>query len=296
MADAEEKKSKRQKTQPLRAALIGLIGTVLTVCGGLSGAIISGAVTIYRVERERQMVALPAPVSEQELSIDTGEVFITRQEAADLDPGTYFVDLNHGVAIQHPIDGWSPLEELTVAEDLAESSGLPVEPPLSEQPVLRIRYGEPIEIEFDSQTRVNGQPMLEQTIVAYQQLYGAEPWALPYYSQVTINIFDKSVVEELGFVSLSDMFLGLMRFSEAHINRLVANEDSHFIVAQTSVTYDGVRLDGQEMRVTMEKWLLVAETEDTYYDFEIVYMPQSGHSLQVWEDLQTYMDSFHVVE
>ncbi len=295
MAD-EEKKLKREKTQPLRVALIGLIGTILTVCGGLSGAIISGAVTIYRVERERQLVALPAPVSEQELSIDTGEVFITRQEAAGLDPGAYFVDLNHGVAIQQPLDDWSPVEELTVAEDLAETSGLPVEPPLSEQPVLRIRYGEPIEIEFDSQTLVNGLPMLEQTIEAYEQLYGAEPWTLPYYSQVTINIFDKSVVEELGFVSLSDMFLGLMRFSEAHINRLVANEGSHFIMAQTSVTYDGVRLDGQEMRVTMEKWLLVAETEDTYYDFEIVYMPQSGHSLQVWEDLQTYMDSFHVVE
>jgi hypothetical protein len=292
----EEKKSKREKTQPLRVAIIGLIGTILTVCGGLSGAIISGAVTIYRVERERQLVALPAPASEQELSIDTGEVFISRQEAADLDPGTYFVDLTHGVAIQQPLDGWNPLEELTVAEDLAESSGLPVSPPLSEQPVLRIRYGEPMEIEFDRQTQVNGQPMLEQTIEAYEQLYGAEPWTLPYHSQVTINIFDKPVVEELGFVSLSDMFLGLMRFSEAHINRLVANEGSHFIVAQTSVTYDGVRLEGQEMRITMEKWLLVAETEGTYYDLEIVYMPQSGHSLQVWEDLQTYMDSFHVVE
>ncbi|MGD1992262.1 MAG: hypothetical protein PVI59_03630 [Anaerolineae bacterium] len=295
MIDAE-KKSKREKSQPLRVALIGLVGTVLTVCGGLSGAIISGAVTVYRVERERQLVALAAPVSEQELSIDTGEVFISRQEAASLDPESYHVDLNYGVAIQQPMEGWSPLEELTVAEDLAETSGYPVSPPLSEQPVLRIRYGEPIEIEFDRYTLVNGHPMLEQTIGAYEQLYGAEPWTLPYYSQVTINIFDKPVVEELGFVSLSDMFLGLMRFSEAHINRLVANEGSHFIVAQTSVTYDNVRLEGHPMTVTMEKWLLVAETEDTYYNFEIVYMPQSGHSLQVWEDLQTYMDSFHVVD
>lgn len=54
----------KQKSSSVRAAVIGLIGTLLTVCGGLTGAGVSAAVTVYRVEREVQQVALAPPGSD----------------------------------------------------------------------------------------------------------------------------------------------------------------------------------------------------------------------------------------
>ncbi len=37
----------KRKSSSVRAAVIGLIGTLLTVCGGLTGAGVSAAVTVY---------------------------------------------------------------------------------------------------------------------------------------------------------------------------------------------------------------------------------------------------------
>ena len=68
------------------------------------------------------------------------------------------------------------------------------------------------------------------------------------------------------------------------------------MVVQSSATYEGVRMAGKQAVITVEDWLLFAETEDAYYVVEIAYTPQSGQSVQVWEDLQAYMDSFRVIE
>jgi hypothetical protein len=85
-------------------------------------------------------------------------------------------------------------------------------------------------------------------------------------------------------------------FSSARFNRLVAEEGSDFMLLQSSTTYEHVRMAGQMATFTIETWLLLAETEDAYYIVEISFTPQSGQPLQVWADLQTYMDSFRVVD
>ena len=77
----------KKKPQATRAAVIGLIGTILTVCGGLTGAIVSASMTVYQVERERQQVALAAPGDERALTIDTRQIAINQKEAQQLDHG-----------------------------------------------------------------------------------------------------------------------------------------------------------------------------------------------------------------
>ena len=52
---------------------------------------------------------------------------------------------------------------------------------------------------------------------------------------------------------------------------------------------------GETATFTLETWLLITEVEDAYYTVEIAYTPQSGQSVQVWDDLQVYMDSFRVI-
>lgn len=284
----------KTSSSAMRVAVIGLVGTVLTVCGGLAGALVTAGVTIYQTEQERQHIALAAPVSEQTLDIDTGSIAISRQEAAALDPETYFADLDHGFAIRRPLPEWNKLEELTVGEQMAESGGQCFG--MCEQPVYRIRYGEPIEIQSDRQVLVNGKPVPEERLDIVEQLYGPPPWTQDYYSQVIINVFEKSATDELGVKGLPNLLLLTATFSSARFNRLVAEEGSDLMLLQSSTTYERVQMAGQTATFTIETWLLLTETEDAYYIVEISFTPQSGQSLQVWEDLQTYMDSFRVVE
>ena len=133
-------------------------------------------------------------------------------------------------------------------------------------------------------------------LAALEQLYGPPPWTTSYYSQVIVNVFDKSVEEQVHIKGLPDLVLMTMHFSAARVNRLIAEEGSDFVVTQSSATYDRIRLEGQMTSFTLESWLLFAEGKNAYYVVEISYAPQSGQSLQVWEDLQTYMDSFRGVQ
>jgi hypothetical protein len=293
LASGWEVEMGKEKPAAVRAALIGLVGTVVTVCSGLGGALISGAATIYQVERDRQKVALAAPEGDQALTVDAGSIFISRQEAASLDADRYFVDLDHGVAIRRPLPDWGALEELTVGEQLAEGSAQCLA--LCDQPVYRIRYGTPIEVQADAQTLINGEPLTDEQLAALEGLYGPPPWTTPYYSQVLVNVFDKSA-EGIYLKGLPDLVLLTVHFSAGRVNRLVAEENSDFIITQSSATYDRIRMQGEMTSFTLESWVLFAEGEDAYYVIEISFTPQSGQPLRVWEDLQTYMDTFRAVQ
>lgn len=288
--------AKQRIPSTTRAAVFGLIGTMLSVCGGLTGAGVSAAVKIYEWERGKEQVDVAPPVGEQPFSIDFGDVFISRQQAAALDLELYFVDLELGLAIHRPLPGWDELERLTMAEVLSEEGTQFTPSPLTEQPVYRIRYGEPIEIQSDQHTLVNGRPLSEQELEVLEQLYGPPPWTQSYYSQIVINVFDRTVAKELRINNLPDLLLMLVSFSHGRINRLTAETGSHFMVVQSSITYENVRMAGEAAALALESWILFAETEDTYYTVEIAYTQQSDQPIQIWDDLQTYMDSLHVVQ
>lgn len=292
-----DRTEKAEKGAPIRAAVIGLVGTILTVCGGLTGALISGAVTIYRVEREAQQIGIAAPESRQELAFDAGQVFISRQEAAALDPDIYFVDLNHGVAMRRPLNGWGELEAMTLGEQIAEVGTMDVpELPLMEQPVYRIAYGETIEVTIDRQCLIDGQPIPDDVAQSLEVLHGQAPWRVPYQSMMVINVYDRELVEGNGFItSLADMMMNTYHFSGGQVNELVAPEGGDFILMQSTATLTNVRLENGTTTLTVERWFLFAQTQDSYYVVEVVYMPQSGQPVRVWDDLQLYLDSFRIV-
>ncbi|MFA5874563.1 MAG: hypothetical protein WC832_11420 [Anaerolineales bacterium] len=282
------------KSTVFQTALIGLVGTILTTCGGISGALVTSAVTVYQVQRQNQQVALPASGGGETLSVDTGTIFITRQEAAALDPATYYANLEQGFVLHRPLPGWDDMEEMTVQEQLAEDNVTCLV--VCDQPVFRIRYGEPIEIESDRATTVNGHIIPEELLKLSEMLYGPPPWKLPYYSQMILNVFEKSEVQTLGIHTLPDMILLMMRYSAGRINRVIAQADSHFAIVQLSSTYEGIRVGGEPATMTIDNWLLFAEADTAFYTVEIRYTPQSGQPLQVWDDLQLYIDQFRVIQ
>lgn len=56
-----------------------------------------------------------------------------------------------------------------------------------------------------------------------------------------------------------------------------------------------VRVDGRDGDLSMEGWALCAEGPQNYFVVEVVYFPQTGQPIRVWEDLQAYVDSFRVI-
>jgi len=282
------------KSTGITTALLGLIGTILTACGGLTGALITSAITVYQVQRQNQQVALPSSQGGETLNVDTGSIFITRQKAAALDPATYYINLDRNFVLHRPLPVWDNMEEMTVKEQLAEDHVTCLV--VCDQPVFRIRYGEPIEIESDRQTMVNGHLIPDDLLNASEKLYGPPPWKLPYYSQVIINIFDKSEVQKLGIHTLPDMILLMTRYSAGRINKVVARSDSHFAIVQLSSTYEGIRVAGVSATMTIDNWFLFAKADNAIYTVEIRYTPQSGQPLQVWDDLQLYIDQFRVIQ
>ena len=286
--------AEEHKSIGLTTALIGLVGTILAACGGISGALVTSAVTVFQVQRQNQQVALPASGGGETLSVDTGSIFITRQKAAALDPATYYVNLDQAFVLHRPLPGWDHMEEMTVQDQLAEDNVTCLV--VCDQPVFRIRYGEPIEIESDRQTTVNGHLIPEELLKLNEMIYGPPPWKLPYYSQMILNIFEKSEVQALGIHTLPDMILLMTRYSAGRVNRVIAQVDSHFAIVQLSSTYEGIRVGGEPATMTIDNWLLFAEADTAFYTVEIRYTPQSGQPLQVWDDLQLYIDQFRVIQ
>jgi hypothetical protein len=286
--------AEEHKSIGLTTALIGLVGTILAACGGISGALVTSAVTVFQVQRQNQQVALPASGGGETLSVDTGSIFITRQKAAALDPATYYVNLDQAFVLHRPLPGWDDMEEMTVQDQLAEDNVTCLV--VCDQPVFRIRYGEPIEIESDRQTTVNGHLIPEELLKLNEMLYGPPPWKVPYYSQMILNVFEKSEVQALGIHTLPDMILLMTRYSSGRVNKVVAQADSHFAIVQLSSTYEGIRVGGEPATMTIDNWLLFAEADTAFYTVEIRYTPQSGQPLQVWDDLQLYIDQFRVIQ
>jgi hypothetical protein len=286
--------SQEGKSSGIRAALIGLIGTFLTACGGISGALLTSAVTIYQVQRQNQQVSLPASNGGETLSVDTGSIIITRQKAAALATSAYYVNLEKGFVLHRPLVGWDDMEEMTVQQQLAEQNVTCLV--VCDQPVFRIRYGKLIEIESDQNTTINGHLIPQDILNSIEKLYGAPPWRLPYYSEMILNVFEKVEVQKLGIHSLPDIILLSTRYSAGRINKVVAQANSHFAIVQLSSAYDGIRAGGVSATMTIDNWFLFAEADNTYYTIEIRYTPQSGQPLQVWDDLQQYIDQFRVVQ
>jgi hypothetical protein len=286
--------AEEHKSTGIRTALIGLIGTILTACGGIGGALLTSAVTVYQVQRQNQQVSLAASEGGETLNVDTGSIFITRQKAAALDPTIYYVNLEQGFILHRPLPGWGDMEEMTVKEQLAEDNVTCLV--VCDQPVFRIRFGEPIMIESDRNTTVNSHLLPEDLLNASEKLYGPPPWKLPYYSEMILNVFDKSEVAKLGIHTLPDMILLSTRYSAGRINKVVAQAGSHFAIVQLSSTYEGIRVRGVSATMTIDNWFLLAEADNTFYTIEIRYTPQSGQPLQVWDDLQNYIDQFRVIQ
>jgi hypothetical protein len=280
-------------------AVIGLVGTVLTVCGGLTTATIGAAVTIYQVERGRDQVNLVPSESDSPLIVDTQRIAVDRREAVQLDPDEYNVISDLDFALAQPRAGWGQLEEMTYYDLFMGEREEAVSPLVlfsmrvgstwDEQPVRRMRYAEPILVQFQEETGENGVPV---DLDLMRDLKGTD--TLSYYSQIMVLAIDKEVAADYTLAGIALAWGPIPQYGGG-LNRVVASEESDYIFMQATTRLEKVRLDGQETDLAMERWALFAEGPQYYYLLEIDYVPEGSQSTQVQEDLQAYLASFRVI-
>jgi len=284
---------RKQQKSSRQAAIIGLVGTFLTVCGGVSGALIGGVATIYKIEREAQQMAITAPQGDRSLTVDTHLITIDSSEALKLDPSKYLVFQDLGFVLAQPGTGWSDGGQMTYW-DLFLEEGTNLSPLIlfsnwikdtwDEQPVRQLRYTEPVMVQFIDGSTENG--------------YQVDPAMLindtiAFYSQITTLALSKAVVGQ--YFTHYGLALSWGGLHAGGVNELIANPDSQYIFEQVSWELKGVRVDGQKADLTLQRWALFAENPENYYIVEVQYVPATGQSIQVWDDLQAYMDAFRVI-
>ena len=71
--------------------------------------------------------------------------------------------------------------------------------------------------------------------------------------------------------------------------------DSQYVFEQVSWALKGVKVNGQQTDLTLQRWALFAESSNRFYIVELQYVPATGQSMQVWDDLQAYMNDFQVI-
>ena len=287
----EDKESKQKNTT--RVAIIGLIGTILTVCGGLTGALIGGATTIYKVQQETQRLAIAAPLNDQPLQVNTRQIAISSSKVSKLDPNKVSIYQDMGFVIALPLSGWEETNKKTYADlFLEQATNLSplilftkwIEVDWDDQPLREIRYMEPVQIEFLEGSTENG------VAVDPAQL---DFDTYKFFNQFIILALDKAVAEE-NF-TLYELALDWGTLHQGGVNTLVANPDSQYVFEQVSWELKGVRVNDRLADLTLQRWALFAQAPDRDYIIELQYVPAAGQSIQVWDDLQAYLDAFRVI-
>ena len=287
-----EDKEQGQK-HSTRMAIIGLVGTILTVCGGLAGALIGGLTTIYKVEQDVQHLAIAAPQSAQSLAVDTRQIAISSSKVVSLEPSKNLVFQDLGFVMAQPLPGWNQGKQMTFS-DLFLEHGADLSPLVlfygrvkdawNDQPLREIRYSEPVMVQFVEGSTENG------IAVDPTKLENA---TIAFYSRFIVLALNKAITQK--DFSLYDLALAWGNMHQGGVNHLVANPDSQYIFEQVSWGLKGVRVENRKVDLTLQRWALFAEGPDRYYVIEVQYVPAANQSTQVWDDMQIYMDAFRVI-
>jgi hypothetical protein len=289
----EKDKKEQPQKHATRVAIIGLVGTLLTVCGGLAGVLIGGATTIYKVEQENQLLSIAAPQSDQPLAVDTRQIAIDAAKVTKLDPAKNRVDENLGFVMSQPMPGWDSARAMVYSDIfLEEDSDLSplvlfstwVKNAWDDQPLTQMRYGEPVTIQFVEGSTENG--------AAVDPAQLRDP-SINFYSRFIVLALDKSVVGK--DFTLYDLSLDWGIMHRGAVNDLVSNPDSRYVFEQVSWKLENVMVAGRKVDLTLQRWALFAEGPQYYYIVELQYVPAPSQSMQVMDDLQAYLDGFRVI-
>lgn len=260
------------------------------------------------------------------LSIKTSKLYSPPEQIAGLDPQRYHVDSMRGFSFEFPSEKtWSKPKLISGIDAVLEAKGTlltpelmeqmartlaihPMGPMLREVEMIRVISEDSIRIEITDETsnelidmilaRVNGEAQREGAELSNQeldnlrrQLVGFE--RITFSNEFTVSIYDKNKLKDVPIKLSLPKFYSVIS-SGLDINSLVAEKES--ILATVSVSLEHVKINENIKDLRIDRWILLAENQETFFMVEIAYSPQTAESIQIWEELRALMDSFHVIK
>lgn len=257
------------------------------------------------------------------VAITTSQLHSSQEEVAKFDPRQYYIDSARKYSFKLPTDtGWSQPAMTSGLTDSMVSKGVvlnenmremlqanlsinPLGPMLHAVEMLRMFWGKPISVEITDKT---SNELLDTIVERVSKAEGVERSSeevaalrrraigferLNFANEFTLSIFNKSRMGSLPIrLSLPGFFVGFSTGIGFVANKLVANERS--ILAGVSVQLQRAKINGRPSDFRVDRSELFAEGETNFYLVEIAFSPQTGVSIEIWEQLRTMMNSFRI--
>ncbi len=267
--------------------------------------------------------SLELDIKGNKLSVKTSQLQAEAEKITKLDPQQYFIDSMRGFSFEKPnrqhwsqpklllgLDAMLQAKNLLLTSEMREAmaAGLAVHPMgemLKDVQVLRLVSGDSMVIEITDLTSNE----LIDALIAKMQKSGEAPLSeadladfrrqtigferITFSNEFTISVYDKAKLQAGPIKpSLPTFFMTLASTMGLAVDRLVADEQT--ILAGISLTLHQVKINGQLKELRIDRWMLLAESSNSFYLVEIAYSPQTTSSIQIWEELRALMDSFRV--
>ncbi len=98
------------------------------------------------------------------------------------------------------------------------------------------------------------------------------------------------LVENLKDMSMPAFFVSFSSFLGYNVDKLVANESQ--ILIGSEIKMRNLDIGDNYGNFQNKKWMMFAENDQYFYVIEINYSPQITDSIDLWDELQSYLQSF----
>lgn len=265
-----------------------------------------------------------ARAGDKEISITTKQLKTLPGKLEKFDSQEYYKDSKSGFTFKLPKGkNWSKPEHISGYFNMLEAKNVIFAPGMREQiemnmmidplwpmtehaETIRITSGDIYEIEITDETTNDiikavlntvserfeeDELSKEELFRLKRELIGFE--RLNFSNELTITIYNKKNLRYFK-PSLPGLFNKFLSTAGLSIDQLVTNEEG--MLAGLSSTLERVKVNDQIKDWTFNRWFLLTENQNAFFLVEIAYSPQSSKSIQIWEELRSLMDSFHVIE
>ena len=225
---------------------------------------------------------------DKSLTVQTAGIAVPSEMAKGLDPDKQFISTEEGFYFELPsAREWSRPARTDLLEFLRLKGALPQTtevPPsgaklLRSISVTRLTSGEAIRVEIPGEGEINYQNEFDVTVLPTSTAASLLEALSGTKTQPSLPAL---------FVEVAPLLAG------AKIDRLVANEDS--ILVSFSLSLSGTTVNGQPKEFRVDRWSLFARGSKGFFILDIGFSSQTPDSIDVWDQLQDLVHSFHVIE
>ncbi len=278
-------------------------------------------------QRNMETSNLKLELGSRELSIQTGRTIEKqRQDVSQTD----FMDNKLGFALTRPqLKNWKNPEYLNHKDYLiktgliqeeqwpnieAGAQVMPFGKMLTQSETVLFQYGEPIKINFTDNSTTE---LIEKHLERMSQFYisqGEKPLSeeeakklreelfygnldlsnMVFSNSFVVQVLDKSLALKSPIEpNLPNLFAAIQRTIFEPLDQLISNKDSILWGSTNKIKH--IKIGMEEQDITIYRMNRMLENEDSFYQLQIQWAPESKAAISIWEELKKMFETFKLI-